>query len=121
MSPVVLERISQIEKQAQPGSRISLTDLARSRKWREELIEYGIIEVVDHGETAAWLLSDADMSLLLGTIDSLLEEMESLQVSAIIDARSQRADWQSGNTLAKKAKASLKKRQSAMKKVLDGE
>lgn len=121
MSPAILERVSKIEKQAQPTNRVSLTDLSRSRKWREDLFEYGIIEVVDHSETAAWLLSDSDMSLLLGTIDSLLEEVEALQVNALIDARSQRTDWQSGDKLANKAKASLKKRRAAMEKVLDGE
>ena len=121
MSPAVLERVSQIGKQVQPNNRISLTDLARSRKWREELYEYGIIEVVDHSETAAWLLSKMDMSLLLETIDSLLDEVEALQVQAMIDARQPHDDWQSGDELAQNAKASLKKRQGAMKKVLDGE
>lgn len=121
MSPAALERVSQIGSQAQPNSRISLTDLARNRKWRDELYEYGVIEVVDHSETAAWLLSDADMSLLLNTIDSLLDEVEALQIKAMIDARQPYEDWQSGDELAANAIASLKKRRNAMEKILDGE
>ena len=114
MTPPVLEKVDELRTQAKGGARISLTDLARGKAWRDELPECGIIEITDRSDTAGWLLSNEYVNDLLSLIDDLLADQERRQVNEMLAARSAYNDWRSGDELAARALADLDSHMVAM-------
>ena len=117
MVPRVLEKMEALQKASVPHSRISLTELARSTKWRDRLSEQGVLEIMDRTETAAFLLSPEDMDKLLNTVAELEERIEQAETEAFIACRVSRNNWQSGDELAGRATASLKERRADLDKI----
>lgn len=101
--------------------RISVTDLARGKDWRAELPEVGVMEVTDRGETAAWLLSDADMKALAEGYALLEEELEQAQVSAIFSAREGYHDLRSGSDLKDAARTAFDVRRDELMRLANGD
>jgi hypothetical protein len=100
-------RAENIRKFTSLGHRIGLTDLTRSKGWRDDLTAYDIMEVVDRNDTTAYLVSLEGMRALMDEIDSLEEEIERMQIDMLFAKRQQMNDWSSGKSLATKAKAHL--------------
>ncbi len=82
-----LDRAGCIRDSVLGRSRISATDLARSKDWRERLPEENVIEITDRGGTAGWLLSDESMRALVEGYAYLEEEVERAQIAAMFGAR----------------------------------
>ena len=80
--------------------RISVTELARGTEWRRRLADCGVLEVVDRGATAGWLLSSDGMQALLDTISYFEAEAERTQVAYIVESRARYEDWRSGADLS---------------------
>ena len=100
MSPVdTLDLSDSIRRQVVGRPRISVTELARGNAWRDELVQCDIMEVVDRGSTAGWLLSEAGMAALLDTIAYFESEAESAQIAYIVESRSGYSNWKSGKDL----------------------
>ena len=117
-------RTDDIRKFVSAGQRISLTDLTRSKSWREELTDHDIMEVIDRSETTAFLLSPSKLRALVGEIDLLEDELERTQIElerAQIDllfaTRQQMSDWSSGESLAAKAKAHLDSKEALLRRI----
>ena len=102
--------IEQIRQAAHPAPRISLTELARSTKWRESMTEYAVVELCDRSETAGYLVSAVGMQEILDRLEALEQELEQAQLEAIISQRANATDWKSGADLAHKASGHLQKR-----------
>ena len=83
----VLERAGSVRDRVSGRPRISVTELSRSKDWRERLPEVGVIEITDRGDTAGWLLSAQDMAAIIEGYSYLEEEVERAQIAAIFDAR----------------------------------
>lgn len=115
MTPPVLERVDNLRAQVNGVARISLTDLARGKAWRDELPERGIIEITDRSDTAGWLLSDECVNDLLSLVEDLVAEREERQINDMLAARSDYDDWCGGDELAAKALESLDGCMTAMK------
>ena len=103
MTPQLRERIGALQQTTKPLQRVSLTELARGKQWRQELAGCGMMEVIDRTETAAWLVSDQQMEELLYAVVSLEEELEQARVDALFDARSDYQNWLQGDSLAEAA------------------
>lgn len=114
MTTPALEKADELRAQAKGGARISLTDLARGKAWRDELPVRGIIEITDRSDTAGWLLSDEYVNDLLSLIDCLLADQERRQIDEMLAARSDYNDWRSGDELAALALKDLENRMPAM-------
>ena len=91
-----------IRNQVVGKQRIGVTDLARSTAWRKMLAECKVLEVVDRGSTAGWLLSEEGMASLLDTISYFEEEAERTQVAYIVEKREGYRDWASGDALKRR-------------------
>ncbi len=117
MTPPVLAKMETLRKASSSRSRISLTELARSTKWRDQLAEQGVLEIMDRTETAAFLLSPTDMDTLLDAIAELEAQVEQAEVEALVSCRATRNNWQTGDVLASNASASLKKRRQELDKI----
>ena len=100
--------------------RIGLTEFTRSKKWRNDLHNHDVIEIVDHTETVGFLISPEGMHSLAASFDKLEEEIERAQIDALFANRQDLGDWSSGKELAQKAKGSLKMRTEAVRELLDG-
>ena len=119
MSPI-LEKMEVMRRASSSNGRISLTELARSKGWRDRLADQGVMEVMDRTETAAFLIAPQEMDLLLEAIEMLEEQVEQADVDAIVACRAQRQNWQAGSRLAEQAKASLKTRRQLLDEIASG-
>ena len=113
------DRVEFIRGFVSPDQRISLTELTRSKGWRDDLVNCDIMEVVDRSDTAAYLVSPEGMKALLKAIDLLEEEAERTQIDLLFSSRQHLNDWSSGERLATKAKQYLDSREAALKGVLN--
>lgn len=82
----VLDRAGSVRDRVSSRPRISVTELSRSKDWRDKLPEVGVIEITDRGDTAGWLLSTQDMEAIIEG-SYLEEEVERPQIAAIFGAR----------------------------------
>ncbi len=103
MSTAVVGRMQTLQAASGSKSRISLTELARSNKWRSALKDRGVLEVVDRTDTAAFLVSQQGMADLLGTIEDLESQLERAEIASMVNARAGRQNWLSGEELASQA------------------
>jgi len=121
MTTEELDRVHTIRNSVQPYHRLGLTDLARTRQWRDDLLAYDIIEIIDRSDTTGYLISVKGLQALLDAITSLEEELEQIQIDALFAGREYLENWESGNALAHKAKLSLKLAQSKVRDSADGD
>ena len=83
----VLERAGAVRDRVAGRPRISVTELSRSKEWRDELPSAGVIEVTDRGGTAGWLVSADGMEAIVEGYTYLEEELERAQIAAIFKLR----------------------------------
>lgn len=105
MAPAeMMERLDRFKKALQPSGHITVTELARSKDWRQELPKVGMMEVIDRGKTAGWLVSQEDLEAFVYAIASLEQELEERSIAAIFEARPPEArNWLSGKELEQEA------------------
>ena len=115
MSPQELEQFEDLKAKSRKIPRVTYTELARGKEWREELPECGIIEIVDRSETSAWLVTDEYLYGIVSLVDELLDEREERQIQDMLAAREGYQDWREGEELASAAKVSLHARLDEMK------
>ena len=119
MSPQVAERVQDAFAGSRRANRIGLSDFSHGRKWREDLADASILEIVDRTETAGWLLSDDGLGSLVGRIQELEDELEQARLAAIFASRADRDSWARGDELAEAAKASARARRKAIEEAAD--
>ena len=116
----IMERAQAVREAAASGSRVGLTELARSSAWRKSLEERGLLEIVDRTDTTGYLVSVEAMNELLDSINELESQLERFTVQQLFIARGDKERWQSGDELAQGAKRSLRERSAKMRAFLDG-
>ena len=114
MTAQIAEQVQRAYTGARQVGRIGLSDFSHGRKWREDLADTAVIEIVDRADTAGWLVSDEGMNSLIERIETLEEELEQARLSSIFAARAGRSDWKEGHSLADAAKKSARKRRAAI-------
>ncbi len=82
-----VERVAEVRNAVNRKPRISMTDMARDTSWKKTLPEQGIIEITERGETAAWLVSDENMTALMEELAELEAAVEYYEVRHIIGQR----------------------------------
>ncbi|PJM74861.1 hypothetical protein [Bifidobacterium simiarum] len=117
----VKERAEVLREAAEPGSRIGLTELARSSAWRSTLKKRGLLEIVDRTDTAAYLVSVDAMNEMLDSINALESEIERVTTQQLFIARGEREHWQAGDELEREAQDNLRRRADAIREFLGGE
>jgi len=116
-----LEQIESIRNGFALGSRVSVTQLGRSTKWREELEQMTALEVVDRNQTAAVLIKPEAYIAMLNYIDQIEAELEQAQVDALFARRENMNHWASGEALQEKALEILETRKVEIRGLLDGD
>ena len=115
-----LERMGSVRERVSDRSRISVTELARSKEWREKLPASGVMEITDRGDTAGWLVSDADMAAIVEGYAYLEDQLERAQVEAMFAARPE-GEPLSGDSLTAAAAERFDARKAALRGVVDGD
>ena len=118
MSQTTIEYAGDICERVASQPRVSVTDFARGRRWREELPQCDVMEVVDRTETAGYLVSP---KALVDALSELEAQVEQLSVAAMLDARGDCDTWLQGDELANSALESFDMRVVALKEVLSGD
>lgn len=98
----------------QQGSRVTLTELSRSNKWRQNLADNGVLELVDRSDTTGFIVSVNAMNDLLKALDRYESEAETLAVQPMFDARMDRTEVKSGAELRDAAMKALEDRPELM-------
>lgn len=62
--------------------RVGVSELARSRGWRDTLKESGVLEVVDYTETVCYIFTPEKVTAMMDTMDALVAECDTLKASA---------------------------------------
>lgn len=120
MAPeATMDKANAVRTGVRATRRVNVTELARGKAWREQLPECDVMEIIDRGANAGWLVSDAGMGAMLDTIDYLEERLEQASMAAIVNARRGYDDWMEGDDLARGALAALDERGSDMRAALD--
>lgn len=121
MAPAeVMMRLDRFKKASKPSGHITVTELARSKDWRKELPEVGLMHVTDRGETAGWLISQEDLDAIVYAVVSLEEELEEHSIAALFAARPpEKMEWKSGEELVKGALEHLDKYGDEMMAIID--
>lgn len=120
MSPEVAYKVQSAYIGTRNVGRIGLSAFSHGRKWRDDLNDASILEIVDRSETAGWLISDEGMESLIGRIEDLEIELEQAHISSLLAAREGRNKWTRGEKLASAAKASAHKRKAAIEEATNG-
>ena len=103
---------------AQP--RVSVSSLARSKDWKERLSQEGLIEVLDRGDTCAWLVSPESMDALMAGYASYQDELEMASLKAMVDARTPGRMPLSGEALSAAAKGFLLSNLEELELIVNG-
>lgn len=107
MAPELLQKVEDVCALSRSHRRIGLSEFSHGRKWRDDLAESGIIEIVDRDKSAGWLISWECLNALTLRIQELEEEQERREVMALVESREDRIDWKKSGELAEGAKAYL--------------
>ena len=121
MSREMLSTVEQVRHGFQMDSQITVTQLTRSTSWKSELAKYSALQILDHNQTAAVVLTPEAFRAVMKYIDEIEEELEKAQLEMLLKAREDMKDWAGGKELSGKAKESFLERQELLRGLLDGD
>ena len=104
-SVAMVEKISDVRSRIYDDGRVSLSEFARGKGWRDKLERNEFMELLEHGERTAWVVSEEGMRRMVDYISGLEEQAERASVHAMFEARDGRDDWKAGAKLADAAKS----------------
>ena len=119
VTSATMSRTNALRNSVSSTARVNVTELARSKTWRKQLPECDVMEIIDRGSNAGWLVSNAGMEALLDTIAYLEDKLEMASMAAIINARRDYDTWMEGDELARTALSALGENGDEIKAVLD--
>lgn len=100
-----LESFSGVRARIYSDNRVSLSDFARSKGWRSKLAKNDFMELQEHGDRVAWIISEKGMRTVFEYISKLEEQVELASIRAMFDVREGNEDWKSGADLERGALA----------------
>ena len=122
MTPSLLEKkVHTFKSTVGSGRRIGVSELARSKEWRDELGSEGCLEVVDRTETVGYVMDASYADALVSYIDSLEHELEQAHIRELFALRRQASQPLSGAELTAAALAELDRHEPAIREFLDGD
>lgn len=88
MSPEsAMEKVWKFQTMVGSTRRVGVSELAKTKAWRNELKEDGCFEVVDRGGLVGYMLSPDCATAMSERIDQLEMRLEQLQIEAMFKTR----------------------------------
>ena len=115
-----LERLSGVRSRIFDDNRVSLSEFARGKAWRQKLAENEFMELQEHGDRVAWIISEEGMRGVFEYITELEEQVELASVRAMFEAREGSEDWKSGAELERDALAYYRAHEGKLMKAANG-
>ena len=100
-----VERLTGVRSRIHDEGRVSLSEFARGKEWRAKLAKCEFMELLEHGERTAWVVSEEGMRGMVDYISELEEQVERASIRAMFESREGREDWRTGAELADAAKS----------------
>ena len=100
-----VERLTGVRSRIHDESRVSLSEFARGKEWRAKLAKCEFMELLEHGERTAWVVSEEGMRGMVDYISELEEQVERASIRAMFESREGREEWRTGAELADAAKS----------------
>ena len=121
MAPqATIDKANAVREGVRATRHVSVTELARGTAWRDQLPDCDVMEIIDRGSNAGWLVSDSGMKAMTETISYLEERLEQASMAAIVNARRGYDNWAEGEELAEAALSSASELGARAKAVLGG-
>lgn len=98
-SPSTADRLSEVRLRIYGDSRVALSEFARGKTWRSKLQSNEFMELQEHGERMAWLISEDGMRGIVDYISELEGQVERASIRAMFDVRNEEAEWKTGADL----------------------
>lgn len=98
-----VEKLSEVRSRIYDDNRVSLSDFARGKEWRSKLANDEFMELQDHGERMAWIISEDGMRGVIDYISELEERVEQESTRAMFSEREGNENWESGEQLKRDA------------------
>jgi hypothetical protein len=117
----ILEKLSSVRTRLDADDRVSLSEFARGRAWRSKLAASAFMELQEHGERMAWIVSEAGMRDMLDYISDLELQAQRSSIRAMADAREGFENWQSGSSLESAALDYFRKNEAELVRVAAGD
>lgn len=103
MNANTVDKISDIRSRIYDDNRVSLSDFARGKEWRAKLAKDDFMELQDHGERMAWIVSEQGMREVVDYVSELERLIERTAIQAMFEEREGREEWKTGTDLEKAA------------------
>ena len=116
-----LERISEVRSRLFDDSRVSVSDFARGREWRTKLQSNAFVELQEHGDRIAWVISEEGMKGVFDYIRELEEQVERASIRAMFETRKGQENWKTGEELKTDALAYFRAHEGELMKVANGD
>lgn len=100
-----VEKLTGVRSRIHDEGRVSLSEFARGKEWRAKLAKCEFMELLEHGERTAWVVSEEGMRGMVDYISELEEQVERASIRAMFESREDREDWMAGSELADAAKS----------------
>lgn len=110
------ERLSGVRSRLFNENRVSLSEFARGKAWRQKLAEKEFMELQEHGDRVAWIISEEGMRGLFEYITELEEQAERASIHAMFEARESCEEWESGSRLEQEAIAYFREHEGELMK-----
>lgn len=116
-----IEKLSDVRSRIHDDSRVSLSDFARGKEWRSKLAKDDFMELQDHGERMAWIISEEGMREVVDYITELEEQVERASIRAMFEERDGHERWETGPVLESDALSYLHEHESEILKAANGD
>lgn len=101
--------------------RIGVSELARSKSWRDTLPERGCFEVVDRSGVVGYMLAPDYAEALSEKLTELEEQIEKNQIAAMFKARKDRTNIKTGSELKHDALTYFDNASGRLAKIINGD
>lgn len=109
-------KLADVRSRIEEDTRISLSDFARGKTWRKKLATDEFMELQEHGERIAWIISEDGMREMLEYVADLEAQVEEASIRAMFEERKDIEDWKTGEDLKESAIAYLHEHGDMIKK-----
>lgn len=94
-----MEKIASVHSRVHNDSRVSLSDFARGKEWRAKLASDDFMELQEHGQRLAWVISEDGMREMVDYISELELHLELASIRELAHARAGHENWKTGDEL----------------------
>ena len=117
---VDFEKADSLKRKLSGSKRIGVTELARSRDWRDGLASEGCYEIMDRSDTVGFVIAPECAEAMSQVISQMESELEEYRIKEMFDARDDYGEFLAGRELVDAADAFFESNKGQLMEFADG-